>query len=62
MAIMPNYLGQYARLEMWDMTDKFNVMDCIECGCCGWVCPSRIPLVQLFKLAKAKVLASRAKK
>ncbi len=62
MAIMPNYLGQYARLEMWDMTDRFNVMDCIECGCCGWVCPSRIPLVQLFKLAKAKVLASRAKK
>jgi electron transport complex protein RnfC len=23
------------------------------CGCCSYVCPSNIPLSQLFKLAKA---------
>jgi electron transport complex protein RnfC len=36
-----------------------NLMDCKECGCCAYVCPSAIPLVQGFKLGK---LISRKKK
>lgn len=59
MMLMPNYIGNYARAEMWEMTGTYNVLDCIECGSCGYVCPSRIPLIQLFKLAKAKVIAAR---
>ncbi|MCK7582677.1 MAG: hypothetical protein MZV65_48685 [Chromatiales bacterium] len=27
--------------------------DCFECGCCTYVCPSNIPLVQQFRVAKA---------
>ena len=26
---------------------------CMECGCCGYVCPAKRPLVQTNKLAKA---------
>lgn len=59
MILMPNYLGIYAQIEMWDFTDKYHVLDCIECGCCGYICPSRIPLVQLIRLAKAKVIAKK---
>lgn len=59
MGIMPNLLGQYARLEDWPATGRYDVLDCIECGCCGFLCPARIPLVHLFKLAKAKVIAAR---
>jgi Na+-translocating ferredoxin:NAD+ oxidoreductase subunit C len=62
MILMPNFIGTYARIEQWEMTDGYNVRDCIECGCCGYVCPARIPLVQLFKLAKAKLLARQEKK
>jgi electron transport complex protein RnfC len=62
MILMPSALGQYARLEDWEAVERFNVMDCIECGCCGYVCPARIPLVQLFKLGKAKVIAARQAK
>jgi electron transport complex protein RnfC len=29
-----------------------GLMDCKECGCCGFVCPARIPLVQGMKLGK----------
>ena len=29
-----------------------GLMDCKECGCCGYVCPARIPLVQGMKLGK----------
>jgi electron transport complex protein RnfC len=35
------------------MVDEFNLMDCFECGCCSFVCPSHIPLVQQFRVAKA---------
>jgi electron transport complex protein RnfC len=28
-------------------------LDCIECGCCSYVCPSHIPLVDYFSFAKA---------
>lgn len=29
-----------------------GLMDCKECGCCAYVCPSEIPLVQSFRLGK----------
>jgi electron transport complex protein RnfC len=48
----------------------FGLKDCIACGCCAYVCPSRIPLVQYFNHAKgemasqerAKLRAEAAKK
>jgi electron transport complex protein RnfC len=30
-----------------------HLMDCMECGSCSYVCPSNIPLVQRFRVAKA---------
>ncbi len=32
---------------------RFGLMDCIECGCCAFVCPANINLVQRFRLGKA---------
>jgi electron transport complex protein RnfC len=29
-----------------------GLLDCRECGCCAYVCPARIPLVQSFKYGK----------
>ena len=29
-----------------------DLMDCKECGCCAYVCPACIPLVQGIKLGK----------
>jgi electron transport complex protein RnfC len=37
------------------MAEEFHLMDCFECGCCSFVCPSHIPLVQEFRAAKAAV-------
>jgi electron transport complex protein RnfC len=34
--------------------------DCLTCGACGFICPSRIPLVQYFQHAKGE-LAARAR-
>lgn len=49
----PSQLGILARSEEYDrMVAEYNLMDCFECGACSYVCPSHIPLVQYFRLAK----------
>ena len=32
-----------------------GLLDCIECGSCSFICPSDVPLVQMFKLGKKKL-------
>ena len=34
---------------------RFGLMDCIECGCCAFVCPAHIKIVQRVRLGKAEV-------
>jgi len=51
----PSVLGRLARKERWqDMVDH-HLLDCMECGACSFTCPSRIPLVQQFRVAKAQL-------
>ena len=35
-------------------------MDCIECGCCSYMCPANVRLVQHFRLGKMQVRALMA--
>ncbi|MFC1624375.1 electron transport complex subunit RsxC [Candidatus Omnitrophota bacterium] len=53
--LMPCMIGVGAQNNRFDIASSYDPLDCIECGSCGYVCPSNIPLVQLIKLAKAKV-------
>lgn len=53
--LMPCMIGIGAENNRFDIASSYDPLDCIECGACGYVCPSRIPLVQLIKLAKTKV-------
>jgi len=48
----PSLLGQYARSGRYDEMLGLNLYDCMECGSCSYVCPSNIPLVQRFRVAK----------
>jgi H+/Na+-translocating ferredoxin:NAD+ oxidoreductase subunit C len=60
MQLNPSMLGQLAaKREHETMQEKFNLMDCFECGCCSYVCPSNIPLVQYFRISKS-VMRERA--
>ena len=34
---------------------KKNIMDCMECGCCEYICSSKIPLVSKIKAGKKAV-------
>ncbi|HET6347616.1 MAG TPA: electron transport complex subunit RsxC [Candidatus Krumholzibacteria bacterium] len=49
----PSQLGSLARVGMYAEMQGLHLMDCMECGSCSYVCPSNIPLVQRFRVAKA---------
>jgi H+/Na+-translocating ferredoxin:NAD+ oxidoreductase subunit C len=34
-------------------TERFGALDCYECGCCTYVCPSERPLLQFMQVAKS---------
>lgn len=53
-SLNPTQLGMLAAKREYDvMADDFFLDECFECGCCSYVCPSHIPLVQQFRVAKA---------
>ena len=38
-----------------DELKNLHVLDCIECGCCAYICPAHIPLLDYCKLAKIEL-------
>ena len=61
MFLNPSMLGTLAANEEFSrMADDHALMDCFECGSCSFVCPSHIPLVQEFRIAKAAVRKARS--
>jgi len=52
--LMPNFLADYSQNDMFEKAIDNGAMDCIECGICSYICPTRRELVHWIKLAKAK--------
>lgn len=60
MGLNPSTLGMLAAKREYEMMgQRYHLGDCFECGCCTYVCPSNIPLVQQFRIAK-QVLREKA--
>ena len=55
MELSPLYFAKFADNEDWQGCKDMNVMDCIECRCCEYICSSKIPLVTKIKAGKAAV-------
>jgi electron transport complex protein RnfC len=50
----PSQLGLLAAKHEYElMAQRYHLNDCFECGSCSYVCPSGIPLVQYFRIAKS---------
>ena len=49
----PSLLGDLARVLRYDDMAEAHLADCMLCGSCAYVCPSNIPLSQLFQASKA---------
>lgn len=52
--LTPNFLADYAQNDMHQKALDIGALDCIECGICSYVCPTRRELVHWIKLSKAK--------
>ena len=55
MNLMPLNYALCAKFEKWEEMDRYNLMDCIECGSCAYTCPSKRPLTEAIKIGKAKL-------
>lgn len=53
MFLDPQHLGALARAGRYDDMPQHHLADCMLCGSCAYVCPSNIPLSQLFQASKA---------
>lgn len=57
--LFPNMMYSYVQVNDLDNAKKIGVEDCIECGACSYICPSKIQLVSYFKSAKMNLKANR---
>jgi len=55
MELSPLYYAKYADEQNWQGMKDMNVMDCLECRCCEYICSSKIPLVSKIKAGKNAV-------
>lgn len=62
MRLVPVLVSAYAERGLYDRADAMHAADCLECGCCSYVCPARRPLVQAIRMAKQHILAERRKR
>ena len=53
MFLNPSLLGDLARLGREEEMEAAHLADCMLCGSCSYVCPSNIPLAQLFMGSKS---------
>ncbi len=52
MFLNPSLLGDLARTANYEEMAELHLSDCMLCGSCSYVCPSNIPLAQLFQSSK----------
>ncbi len=59
MQLVPTKLAMASRHGNLALAHQYNIMACFECGSCTYICPAHIKLVQLIRMGKAMVVASR---
>ena len=54
--LLPLTINAHSLKGNFEVCEEFNALDCIECGCCDFVCPSKRPLLQSIRLAKREII------
>ena len=55
MELKPLHFVKLAGAQDWQGCKEMNVMDCMECRCCEFICSSKLPLVTMIKMGKNAV-------
>lgn len=59
MGLVPSELSQFMEADDMESAETWDVMDCIECGCCAFECPAHRPLVQHMRRGKSAIMLKR---
>jgi len=62
MGLNPAWLARYVEYKQLEKAEKLDILACIDCNLCSWVCPSKIPLATQIKNGKKRLLKRLAKK
>ena len=60
--LIPSRLAKFSDFGDKETFEKWNGMECVECGSCSFICPARRQLAQSIKTMKKNILADRRKK
>lgn len=55
MHLAPTFIRQALEQDDLESLAKLNMDDCISCGCCSYICPAQLPLVEIIAQAKARL-------
>ncbi|UMZ72845.1 electron transport complex subunit RsxC [Natranaerofaba carboxydovora] len=58
-SLLPNRIAEYSDHERYEDAEEYNALDCIECGCCTFICPAKRFLLHHIRLAKNQIMARR---
>ncbi len=61
MRLVPNEIVRFVEKAKFERAEEYGILDCMECGVCAYVCPSKIRHVQLMKLGKAELWSRKRK-
>lgn len=59
MGLEPYLLMLQARVRKWDEMETHGIMNCLECGCCSYICPANRPIVDMIRLGKQELRKKR---
>ena len=62
MELLPLYYPQYAARSDWESMKEKSVRDCMECGCCDFICSSKIPIREAIKIGKKAITEAERRK
>ncbi len=59
MALIPCAIADLVENKRLEQTKRYAIFDCIECGSCAYVCPTRRRLVHYIKFAKKELMRAK---
>ena len=60
--LIPSILAKYSAKNMFVEAEESNIMDCIECGCCSYICPAKINILHKIRFVKNHIIRQRTAK
>lgn len=55
LGLLPCLMNQAAEKGLWEQAKDYGALDCMECGLCSYVCPSKRKIIQSIRRAKLEL-------